>query len=754
MRRSASVVTLATLTITALALTACTGEGVDAPTTATIEVLQTPASMSPTQPYAWANSAILPATGELPWLVVADISPPGGAAIATALTSTDGLKWDSTKVTSELDGSFSSVLAGDDTIAAIGGTLWTEGSFVSMLFTSTDRQEWSAVALPEDFATQFSLYTLSVRDGVVTGIGTDSVGASVGIAIEGDEVTTFDLPAIGEGELLSPVALVSGDTMLLIARPGDEGANNPVVSFVSDDSGASWSDSIEIAAADASVAGAVLVDEGFVATGWAPRSADPGAPSSPAAWFSADGVSWTPESVPAVSDGLFFFSENGSVGFGAPNANAGAVSATAWNDNSAFSGLFRRAPGGAWSFVSESTANASNSVGGSSIPVNDTSTLAVIGQNGYARLSVIQPENGWIDAEVLAERDDFDFVDAIYPGEDRTVMTLGLSSFEVEADGGWRNSTQYTLTTVDDTAVTSVAWEPERAARLTGVQLASDAEGREILVGVNFPVGSNSILAEGWFRETADDEWAPITGFEGSGATHFVGAGKVGEVWLAWGDFRDTSGTSDPSHALVWQSVDGQKWTRAAGDFGTGPLETQMSDICELPGGEAVGVGWVEEAGGEYRNAVWMLDGDQWTRVDIGDLGETYGYASSCATGEDGVVIGSYIGGRSTLQLSSDGSDWTEVFRADPGIEFGKPVAVAGGYAASGQFVDGNFSSPVIWLSADGATWSPVTIPSSSPGSTSAVAPLGDDLVVTKSGRIGDPAVLVRDIAKVIEANK
>lgn len=754
MRRTATALTFATLTITALALTACTGEGVDKPATVAIEVLQAPASMSPTQPYASASSRILPATGDLPWLVVADVSPPGGAAIATALTSSDGLQWDSTKVTSDLDGSFSSTLAGDDSLAAIGGTLWTEGTEKSVLFTSTDRAEWSQIALPDDFATKYSLGALSVRDGVVHGIGTDSVGASVGVTVDGTDVKTFDLPKVGDGELLNAVTLVAGDNLLLLARSGEEGANNPVVAYVSDDAGASWADPANVAPADASVAGAVLVDDGIVATGSAPASADPGAPAVPAAWFSADGSSWAAESVPTVEDGLFFYNGAASVAFGAPNANAGAVSATAWNDNSAYSGLFRRAAGGAWSFIAESTVNTGNGVGGASIPVDETSTLAVIGQSGYARISLIQPENGWIDAEVIAQRDDFDYVDSIYPGEERTVMTLGRNNFATEDDGGWRNSTSYSLATVDDAAVETIPWDPERAGRLTGVQLASDPDGGDIVVGANFAPGSSTILAEGWYRASADEEYTPITGFEGSGATHFVGATFAGDTWLAWGDYRDTSAVSDPSHGLIWQSTDGIAWTRAAGDFGSGALETQVNDMCELPNGDVVGVGWAEEAGGEFRTAVWMLDGEAWTRVDIGDLGSSYGYADSCATGEDGVVVGAYFGGRSTLQLSSDGSDWTEVFRADRGIEFGKPVAVAGGYAASGQLVDGNYSAPVVWLSADGAAWSPISIPSSRPGSTTAVAPLGDDLVVTKSGRIGDPAVLVRDIAKVIEQNK
>jgi hypothetical protein len=78
---------------------------------------------------------------------------------------------------------------------------------------------------------------------------------------------------------------------------------------------------------------------------------------------------------------------------------------------------------------------------------------------------------------------------------------------------------------------------------------------------------------------------------------------------------------------------------------------------------------------------------------------------------------------------------------------------VPGGFAASGSLTNETFSGPVVWLSADGSEWSPVSVPSQRPGSTFDVAPYGDDLVVTMSGRTGQPVSIVRDIEKVISDN-
>lgn len=746
-------------TAAGLLLAGCTSP--DAPITATIETLATPASMSPTVPHVTLAS-LLPATDDLPFVAAATVSEPGGPSVGTVYTSTDGTAWKESAVTAELEGSFSGGLAGDETLTVYAGTLWTAGIQSSVLFTSTDRTAWNQVALPEELAARYRITDLAVRGSVVFAIGTDSAGASTGVRIDGTEVVEFALPSVGEGELLSAATLVAGESLVLIARPGDEGENNPIVSFVSDDAGASWSDSSPLAGVDSFVVGAVAVDGGYLATGSTPLSSEPGAPTAPAAWFSPDGASWSAETVPGVAQGVFFFDGRSSVGLGAPTANGDAVAAVAWNDNSAYSGIYRRTSGGVWSFVSESSVNAGNGLGGLAVAVDEVSTVSLLGGSGFARLAIIQPENGWIDTEVLSEREDISYVDAIYPapleesseGDDvavgRTVMTLGTSSFTVNPDGGWRNQTSFALAEVTDKAVEIVPWEPERASRLSGVQLASNPEGAEVMVGANFPEGSNAILAEGWFRASPDDEWTPIAGFEGSGATHFVGAAYIGDRWLAWGDVRDTSALSAPSHALMWSSTDGQKWMRDIGDFGGGALETQLSDVCALPNGDAIGIGWIEEAGGEFRTAVWKYDDGQWTRADIGDLGSSYGYGSSCATGDDGVVLNAYSGGRSTLQLSSDGSEWTEVFRAERGIDFGEPVAVDGGYAASGQLVDGNLMTPVVWLSADGRDWKPVTIPSTKAGATTSVAPYGAHLIVTMSGRIGDPAVVVRDIATLI----
>ncbi len=241
-----------------------------------------------------------------------------------------------------------------------------------------------------------------------------------------------------------------------------------------------------------------------------------------------------------------------------------------------------------------------------------------------------------------------------------------------------------------------------------------------------------------------------MAGFEGTGATNFNGAAHVGDVWVAYGTFRENSELSTPLHGLIWTSADGASWTRGAGDFGSGPFESSVTGVCALPDGDLIGVGWIEQSAGEFRTAVWKSDGPTWTRLDIGDLGSRSGFADSCATGEDGVILGATVGGRSTLLSSTDGSTWDEVFRAERGVTVGTPVAVTGGFVASGSVDSQDFSGPVVWLSKTGAEWAPVSIASYRNGSTEEVAAWGDDLIVTMSGVIGSPVSLIRDIESVI----
>lgn len=733
-----------------LLLTGCWGsepeaEPDTAPPAVTVDTVAVPEMMRPSGPIAGIGFTMVGASGGLPWIVGGSLAAPGEGANPTVWTSVDGSWWTAATV-EEVEGEFSGSVRASETLAALGGTVWNDGKYESVLWTSADAKEWAPIELPQQFRTDVRLRSFGMSGDVLIGVGTDADGAAQGLRVDAGEATLIDLPEPAKGELLQAQSVVvSGDTVLLVANSGPEGEPAASVSYTSTDLGKTWGEAVEITDSVGFVSGVTKTDEGFVATGGIPRG--DGA-SGPAAWLSADGSSWTAESVPSPGDGPLFTSENTDTWLSTPLARGGVVAAVFGNDNSAVSGIYSRQPGGVWAMVGRTSPNSTNGAAGIAMPTDSGGFAAAIIGAGYARMGIVS--DGWTDTSVLAERQDVSVVKEIYPGESDARLTLSQSTFTVDDDLGWSNQNATSLGQLSGDALTETPWDPESASAWSGVYLAADDAGAQLVVGTYFDTANKIIPVQGSFRSSEDAAWTPVAGFEPDGAATLSGAEKIGDVWVAYGKFRASSVVSDPEHGAIWTSADGVSWTRAAGDFGSGTLETQVSGVCALPEGGLIATGWTEVSEGEFRASVWQDAGGTWAALDIGEIGSTYGFGSNCASDEEGVVLGATIGGRDTLQRSTDGASWTEVFRADRGISIGKPVAVEGGFAASGSVTGTDFSGPVVWLSQTGTAWSPVSIPSLSPGSTTSVAPVGEDLVVAMSGRIGDPVTIIRGIAGVI----
>jgi len=737
---------LAVTAASALLLTGCIGGGTpdSAPPAVTVDEVAVPATLRPAQASAEVSYGMVGASDDLPWLLGGALAEPGKPATPTVWSSDDGSSWTAKSVGDE-DGSFSGDIDGSETLAALGGTLWKDGSYTNALWTSSDGEAWARVDVPDD---GYLLGNIAVTGDVVYAIATNVDGASRGIRVDGDDAATFDLPDVADDELLGAQSIsADGDTLVLVARPGPEGDPSDTVSFTSDDGGKSWADAVTIIDQLGFVAGVAPTGDGFVATGGAPRG--DGA-TSPAAWFTTDGATWAAESVPGQpEDGPIFTFAGADTWLSTPLSRGGVTSAILGNDNSAFSGVYSRQPGGAWSFVAQTSVNSTSGQTGVAMPGDGGSIVAAMIGSGYARTGTVA--GGWTDGTILSAREDVEAPADIYADDsDGATITLTKSTFTVDADLGWNNRTITTVGELSGDSFTEVAWDPEAVGTWSGVRLVTDDDGAQIVVGSYFDIPNSIIPAQGFFRASEDAAWAPVSGFEPGGATFFAGAAKVGDTWVAYGTTRASSGVSDPEHGVVWTSTDGATWTRGAGDFGSGVLETSVAGVCALPDGTSIAVGWVEETEGEFRTAVWSSASGTWTRVDIGELGSRYGFGTSCASDKDGVVLGATVGGRNTLQQSEDGSSWTEVFKADRGISIGEPVAVDGGFVASGSVDSEDYTGPVVWLSKSGTEWSPVSIASYRTGSTTGVEPLGDDLIVTMSGRIGSPVSIIRDIATVI----
>ncbi|HEU4848964.1 MAG TPA: hypothetical protein VFS93_00985 [Terrimesophilobacter sp.] len=762
MRTRTRILGIATVLAVAVPLAACTGGTEDPLPSVTVESLTVPDSMLPTEAVIDRGGEFLAASGDLPLAFGGSVTEPGKTSVPAVWISDDATTWQRTIVDSDFDGSFDGALAGSSERAALGGLVWKDRAYSSVLWASEDRTTWEPIALPDAFLSTFRLSVLSVVGARIFGIGVSTEGEAAGFVVSGDSAAEISLPELGDVELLSPASLTGeGSNLLLVARPGPEGEPAATVSFVSADRGKSWSDPVEIADSTAGVAGVAWTGTEYVATGWSPRTTAGGASDRASSWVSVDGSSWSKEAVPAPpDDGPFFLVDVADEWFGAPSTAGGVVTVVAANANAAISALFTRSASGAWSFTGTTSANEASGGSGMAVPLGDaagtaidgdTTAAVLLGSDGYLRAGTFAGSS-YRGGATLAGRQFLALVNDAFPGPEGIDLVLRKRVFTVTESLGWRNTSEYSLAgyTGGD-AVSTSPWNPEILGSLLNVTMAADAGGGRIITGSAFPEGRSVILAQGFYRADDDADWIPMTGFSAEGSTELFALASTGKGWVAVGDYRTSSNAGTPSHATAWQSTDGVAWSRAAGDFGDGLLESSLTDVCILPDGTPIGIGWTEVNTGSYRMTVWSPDGDSWAKRDLGEFGEREGFGSSCANDDAGVVASATIGGRDVLLRTTTGADWRQVFKAERGVNLYDPVAVPGGFAAAGSWANDTTAGAVVWLSRDGIRWTPVSIPSRNPDSTNLVAAYGGDLLVALPAISGDPLLVVRDIEKVID---
>lgn len=763
MRTRTRILGIVTVMAVAIPLTACTGDTEDPLPNVTVESLTVPDSMLPTEAVIDRGGDLLAASGDLPLAFGGSVTEPGKTSVPAVWVSDDATTWQRTIVDSDFDSSFDGVLAGSNERAALGGLAWKDRAYSSVLWASGDRTAWKPVTLPDSFLSTHRLRILSVIGARIFGVGVSTEGEAAGFMVSGDSTTEISMPKLGKDELLSPASLTGEDSnLLLVASPGPEGEPAATVSFVSTDRGKSWSAPVELADSTSNVAGVVWTGKEYVATGWSPRTTAGGASDRASSWVSVDGSSWSKEAVPVPpEEGPFFLVDAADEWFGAPTTANGVVTVVAANANSALSALFTRSTSGAWSFTGTTSANQASGGTGMAVPLGagsggaesggDSTAAVLLGSGGYLRAGTFA-NGSYRDGATLANRQFLDLVNDAFPDPRGIDLVLRKSVFTVDEDLGWRNTSEYSLAEYagDDTVSTS-PWDPEGLGGLLNVTMAADADGARIITGSSFPAGQSAILAQGFFRADDDADWTPMTGFSAEGATELYALANTGDGWVGVGDYRTTSNAGTPSHATAWQSADGIAWSRAAGDFGDGLLESSLADVCILPNGTPIGIGWTEVNTGSYRMTAWSPDGDSWTHRDLGEFGDREGFGSTCANDDDGVVVSATIGGRDVLLRTTTGADWRQVFKAERGVNLYDPVAVPGGFAAAGSWSNDTTAGAVVWLSRDGIQWKPVSIPSRNPDSTNLVTAYDGDLLVAMSAVSGDPLLVVRDIEKVID---
>ncbi|WP_156959781.1 hypothetical protein [Nocardia sp. BMG51109] len=711
--------------------------------------MQVPQWMRRSQPVVDADVIIAGEAG-LPWITGGSVAQPGSGAAPTVWLSDDAGTWIRTPVAPDFTGSFTGVLRGGRELVALAGVVWSGGVLASRLWTSADRRHWTEVPLLDDFAEQYRITDAYVAGKTIVLAGTDSRGAARALRLDHDgaNASLIELPRPGDDDVLNVKRILGeGNSLVLVASPGPEGASAATVSYRSIDSGKTWSAPATIADRGGYVGGAVWTGSEYVATGAVRRDTSPAAPLIPAAWASHEGSAWRLEPVPAPpSDSRFRTDGSLSTWLDVPTVRDGVVAVIAAGQTAPGSAVFRRGPDRGWSYLGETTVNSGLGVGGAAIAVNDDTVTAVL-SSGEARFGR-STGSTWTDGQTLSTHDDVFDTTAPLASQQALLFTQ-RRVFTPRADWGYISSAEGRLVHMTGNRLEQRNWDPPDAAGLVNTKVVSAEGGATVTVGIEFAADRN--IARGWYRPNPDAPWQTIQGFDTTGSTAINSVRKTGSIWTAVGTYRASTDLESSEHAAVWTSSNGQDWVREVGEFGGGPLRTSLTDVCALPDGTSLGVGWAEVSNSSrYQPAVWRSQPTGWHRVHLGALAEGDGSIGGCAVSGASVVVNARTEGRNVMLRSDNGTDWTEVARAEPGRTIGAPVAVPGGFAATGSWSDRTHTGPALWLSADGITWTPRRVPSVQNGSTTTVSVLGDDLLVTMDPLIGDPVMLIRHSARVV----
>ena len=729
--------TLAVVTLAATALSGCSMLGPVAPIpSATLEQLDAPAELTEAGRPVSLSQHISPGSAHHPWVIGGSRRNAQQEWKPAYWSSLDGRTWRES-VLDELEGRASVSFRSSAELLAFAGTVWHEGFWRSVVITSADAEAWRDIALPAGFAQRYRIGSFDVHGDEVIAIGTDASGAARGIRVAGEQVHEFDVPSTGDKPFNAVAVVRSGDTVLLLAAPGLDSEPQPTLAFISHDLGLNWQGPGQVADALDGVSGVVAVSDGFVATG---RVKVPGEDrSDPAAWFSADGLSWTRELVPASEQG-WLSRDSGMSSLDLPNQWNDVVGATLTNSESLVNQAYRRSPAGTW--ATDVAFNLSKGIGqaGAVLHADDFSVGLVTG-NGGSRIGRIE-NSRWRVAELLTERADREVLGSALTISDGVILVSERPVF-TSSPVQWSNqqsTSHYRVqgdrietTTLDTPAEVKEPWFERRGSE-------------EVILGFD----SESGTARGWHRE-AGTEWAPVHGLSPDRITTFRELIASDDGWFAAGSTR--ASRSDNWRPTAWFSPNGVDWSTtdipgSHDDVGV----RWISGVCRSPDGAIIAVGTEERQPERFRAVAWTVESGTLVPTTSAVFGEGHSYSGLCAEAEDGMVARITVEGRPSLYWSADGLSWEPALVPEPGSSADTPIAVTGGLVAIGYYQDGDFASPVLWLSRDGRSWSPVQLPGIGNSTPNAVVQSGDDLLLLLDEPGIAPVAVIRDIDELIES--
>lgn len=787
---------IAVLTATVLGLTACTGSGSPGdPTGATgpaggSAAPAPPVGTTPPTPDEWRHDVPMqPLTVPTEMVAAADRldggdliagtpdRPAVSAVIRTSpdgrrhlrILSWDGTTWQATDVGPDVPGEpQSAALAGGESVAAVGGWTWEAGTIWPYLLTSTDRRTWTPVQLPQSLDGSW-VSGVAVDGGRVAAIARNAGGDAATIVIDPTrtgqpEVTA--LPAVPDGQRRAVDAIaVKGDALVVTAEQGPPTGETTLLALHSPDAGRTWSESNPIGSGERrGLTGVTALPSGFLITGHDPIPDDPDRSVRAAAWFSPDGISWQAETVPEP-DGFRWKDHNS--GLGRPEAAGEYALAVALSTSSRTSRLYQRQPTGEWIALAETNQVADDAGRGGWVapavqPTGSGAPGAVFMAIDGAHGTVIGTSASGVWATSVAPtmyRDPPHFSELITGGPEWRMLTR-QRQFLPFGNGGFRTVNEPALVGLSGDALAVLPWDPAQAGDFEDVEPASAGTAEVVLVG-RLTENESARTISGWYRAGTGQPWQPVSGFGEQPDESMLEVIHIGDRWILWGNTSDKV-TGDVAQAMMWTSADGVSWSRAQGDFADGDRSSSIGRVCTDPAGRPAAVGWLLLTDELLTATMWSEQNGRWQRSTLPADPSVGSRFSWCGT----------VGGRLVIEGYQDGRrqrwtvDATGAFHPepDPVVDvvipdrhgFGDPIdlqevrSVPGGYLATGAIRTSTYSGPVLWLSADGTTWTWIPVPAAQPDPSVHVGVDGADLIVASGATNVSQAWRIPGIGSVI----
>ncbi|MFD1507482.1 hypothetical protein FE374_13200 [Georgenia yuyongxinii] len=478
-----------------------------------------------------------------------------------------------------IDGHVESVSgASSGEILAVAG--WSSDGTQQRGFLSLapNRRTFGSVTLG-DAASAVRFDAVGVVGSTLVAVGEDVDETAWAVVVDAEDATDVRVvalpPSAAEEELTLTSASGHGDQLLVTAQLRRAGGPSTAVAYVSDDAGRTWQGPHPIAAARSAVAGAVWSGTDYVATGSA-HDETRGA-RSPAAWSSADGLTWVAEAFDLDKFGTWH-EPSDDVSLGRPIADATVTAAASLAPGRDLVAVERVAPG-RWEAWDRSKPVDGADAAGMTWHSPDGDDWFLVHFANSAEVQALSP-TGLLEAHPLAGTVRPARVDSVHVVDD-VVGVVGSRPYFEELEEGWATGTAAAPMVLDGARVRPGPWGPDglgQYAKVTslagpgvgpgagavadaGAGSGADADGVTVLLGAG-RAGDPDVHTAGWVRTAPGAPWEAVTGITGGGFVYATHLEHVALSWYALGRVAPTLFFDEARTAMVWTSTDGRTWTR------------------------------------------------------------------------------------------------------------------------------------------------------------------------------------------------